>query len=136
MPGVSIQHSENWNWSPSRLDSSDAIAQRSSANLSREETVVRKENAKAARLEGENSLRKIIAIWLLVLVTLQLVACNAIIGIILLYQLFKIGQPASDELILGWMSACLVEVLGIVWVMVRSLFPFRDKHRNHKAEKK
>lgn len=96
------------------------------------------ENSKVAlenkKLDGENTLRNRLGTAAIVFVSVQLGVCN--IGIIayFVYCICK-GWGIPNEVIVGWMAASLVEVIGILWVIARSLFPFRDSHRDKSAEK-
>lgn len=76
---------------------------------------------KIKRLKARNArrwlsiiLRGILAVTAIVFVGIQLWNCNAIVS---------------------WMATSLGEVVGILWVIARNLFPFHDKHRDREAEK-
>lgn len=49
----------------------------------------------------------------------------------MLYQ----RMPIPTQVIVAWLSATLVEIIGILWVVTRSLFPFHDGLRDKAAEK-
>lgn len=86
------------------------------------------------KLDGENKLRNRLGTAAIVFVSVQLAVCN--IGVIMyfIYCICK-GWGIPNEVIIGWMAAGLVEVIGVLWVIARSLFPFRDSHRDKSSEK-
>lgn len=82
---------------------------------------IRARGAAAADAEQNVSLKKTFAWALLALLALQLVATNV--------AFYIFGASASwhisDSVMLGWMAATVVEVIGIVLVVVKNLFPSR-----------
>lgn len=86
------------------------------------------------KLDGENKLRNRLGTAAIVFVSVQLAVCN--IGVIMyfIYCICK-GWGIPNEVIIGWMAAGLVEVIGVLWVIARSLFPFRDRYRDKNSEK-
>lgn len=44
-------------------------------------------------------------------------------------------QYVPTEVLITWLSSTIVEIIGILWVIARSLFPFHDRHRDAKGEK-
>lgn len=89
--------------------------------------------ARAEREKDENTLRRILGISAVGFVGFQLLVCNAVISIYVIVLLVR-GQDIPSEVLIGWMSSALVEIIGILWVIARSLFPFKDKRRNRDAE--
>ena len=88
----------------------------------------KKAEAKAKRVKDENRLRKLLANKALHFVKVQLYICDAIVIAYVAITFYKQGS-VSPYIIVGWMTATLVEAIGILWVIARSLFPFKDKKR-------
>lgn len=80
---------------------------------------LRTKGAAAADAEQNVALKKTFAWALLVLLALQLAATNVA------FYIFgaSAGWVISDSVMLGWMAATVVEIIGIVLVVVRNLFP-------------
>lgn len=90
--------------------------------------------SKLQKIKGENILRMVLGIGSIVLVFIQLIVCD--IGIFLYgWECYKRGWQIPTEVVLGWLSASLIEIIGVLWVIARSLFPFRDKRRDTSSEK-
>ena len=76
----------------------------------------------------------VLGIGSIVLVFIQLIVCD--IGIFLYgWECNKRGWQIPTEVVLGWLSASLIEIIGVLWVIARSLFPFRDKRKDTSSEK-
>ena len=86
------------------------------------------------RLKGENKLRRRLGTAAIVFVAVQLGVCDIGFAAYVIYSIVK-GWAIPNNVILGWMAASLVEIIGILWVIARSLFPFRDEHRDFEAER-
>lgn len=101
----------------------------------------RERRAKAAqaesvvkRMEAENDLRSELGKAALKCVKWQLVACNTLGR--------RVHRPShvaaarnpyrGDNFLDG---ATTAEIIGILWVIARSLFPFQDEHRSADLEK-
>lgn len=117
------------------LDSNDSATIESSEvyNQRHEEAQSRREEAVAERLEGENRLRESIGKSALKFVWRQLLASDVIVGAYVLAML-AMQREVPEGIIVGWMTATVVETIGILWVIARSLFPFRDERRDRDAE--
>lgn len=89
---------------------------------------------KNTRREQENQLRKKVATWSLWFVLGQLVVTNATIVVYIGFMLVR-KQYVPTEVLITWMTSTIVEIIGILWVIARSLFPFRDKHHDIEGEK-
>lgn len=63
----------------------------------------------------------------------QLLASDVIVGAYVLAML-AMQREVPEGIIVGWMTATVVETIGILWVIARSLFPFRDERRDRDAE--
>ena len=87
-----------------------------------------------ARQGDENIIRRRLGFWALVFVGFQLFVCDALMAGYVITELVQ-GKTIAPSVMASWMGASLVEVIGILWVIARSLFPFRDKYRNLTAEK-
>lgn len=93
----------------------------------------RKLEAEADKLVGENNIRKTVATWSLRFVGFQIFVCDALIAAYIVVNLVrKITVPS--EVIFGVLGTSLVEIIGILWVFTRSLFPFHDSHRDRSKE--
>ena len=100
-----------------------------------EEANERPEAAKADRAEDDNKLRKLMVYWAVGFVAWQIVVCDLVMAGYVITELCK-NHPIAPQVIMAWLSASLVEVIGILWVIARNLFPFHDKYRNKKAERR
>ena len=106
------------------------------ANKKRKELAdLNKAEAKIERVRQENSLRKTLGVCALWFVGIQLAVCDIVMGIYIIRTMLVNGSVPS-EILIGWMTACLVEIIGVLWVIARSLFPFKDRHRDKDAESK
>lgn len=86
------------------------------------------------RYRDDSRLRKTVASWSLTFVAIQLSIVN---GLSIAYFVAMLYQrmPIPTQVIVAWLSATLVEIIGILWVVTRSLFPFHDGLRDKAAEK-
>lgn len=100
----------------------------------RENAALRKLDAKNTRREQENQLRKEVATWSLWFVLTQLVITNTTI-VAYIVTMLVLKQYVPTEVLITWLSSTIVEIIGILWVIARSLFPFHDRHRDTKGEK-
>lgn len=106
----------------------------SAANKSRRERAkAQKAEEEADRIHRENELRTLVGKKSLHFVSQQLWFCNILMLLYCAASLY-FSRTIPTEVILGWIAACLVEIIGILWVIARSLFPFRDKNRDSNAE--
>lgn len=127
-----IRHNAKYDLGPSELQDSDI----DTANKNRKDRAEAiKAEEEANRIRQENELRKSIGKWALRFVGGQLIICDVVIAIYIIRTMIVSGFVPS-EILIGWMGACLVEIIGILWVIARSLFPFRDESRNRDAELK
>lgn len=101
----------------------------------RDNIEIEKLRAEVTRKRQSNWLRVILAVGALVFVGAQLRASNRLVFQYMNAQL-DAGRTLPTEFLIAWLAASLVEVIGILWVIARSLFPFRDKYRDQKAENK
>lgn len=93
----------------------------------------RKLEAEADKLVGENNIRKTVATWSLRFVGFQIAVCDALIAAYIVVNLVR-GITVPSEVIFGVLGTSLVEIIGILWVITRSLFPFHDSHRDRSKE--
>lgn len=100
--------------------------------LSDDANEARKKKAKAEKLEqeterlkSENKIRTLLGKAAIALVTGQLVVCDIAI---IAYGVATVsgGATIPTQVVIGWMTATLVEVIGILWVIARSLYPMHD----------
>lgn len=110
-------------------------ARRDSIEIEKLHIEIEKLRAEVARKRQSNLLRVILAIFALLFVGAQLIASDWLVFQYMNAQL-AVGRTLPTEFLIAWLAASLVEVIGILWVIARSLFPFRDKHRDQKAENK
>lgn len=64
----------------------------------------------------------------------QLVITNTTI-VAYIVTMLVLKQYVPTEVLITWLSSTIVEIIGILWVIARSLFPFHDRHRDTKGEK-
>lgn len=108
-----------------RAREANAIARRLDADAQERETM-------ANQAEDDRNLRKKVCKWAIKAVSRQLVVCN--VGIVAYGAAVILrGGELPAEVILGWVAACLVEVIGILVVIVKSLFPKKGDDREEKA---
>lgn len=100
----------------------------------------RRDNAEIVRIELKNKrreqeieLRREIAKKIVRFVAGQLILTNMLIWIYFLVMLAR-DEPIPSTVIASWLGSALVEILGLLWVIARSLFPFKDRFRNSAAE--
>ena len=79
-------------------------------------------------MEAENDLRSELGKAALKCVKWQLVACNTLV-VAYTARLMWLQREIPTEVIISWM------IIGILWVIARSLFPFQDEHRSADLEK-
>lgn len=100
--------------------------------LSDDANEARKKKAKAEKLEqeaerlkSENKIRTLLGKAAIFLVTGQLVVCDIAM---IAYGVATVANGATipTQVVVGWMAATLVEVIGILWVIARSLYPMHD----------
>lgn len=48
---------------------------------------------------------------------------------------FWFDHAVPSNVMVAWMASTFVEVIGILWVITRSLFPFNDAYRDRDGEK-
>lgn len=48
---------------------------------------------------------------------------------------FWFDHSVPSNVMVAWMASTFVEVIGILWVITRSLFPFNDAYRDRDGEK-
>src|SRR3712207_6305974 len=96
---------------------------------------VRNETAKVEKKEQALQLRKLIATKALGFIKWQLIATNIFFGFYLVCYLSVLHLAVPPAVMVGWLSSTIVEVIGILWVIARSLFPFHDKFRDHSSER-
>lgn len=94
-----------------------------------------RKKVKTQRAEDNNRLRKLMVHWALLFVGWQIVICDLVMAGYVITELCK-NHPIAPQVIMAWLSTSLVEVIGILWVIARNLFPFHDKYRNKKAERR
>lgn len=93
----------------------------------------RKLEAEADKLVGENNIHKTVATWSLRFVGFQIAVCDALTAAYIVVNLAR-GITVPSEVIFGVLGTSLVEIIGILWVITRSLFPFHDANRDRSKE--
>ena len=102
----------------------------------RENAALRKLDAKNTRREQENQLRKKVATWSLWFVLGQLIVTMYATIVAYIVTMLVLKQDVPTQVLITWLSSTIVEIIGILWVIARSLFPFHDRHRDAKGEKR
>lgn len=59
--------------------------------------------------------------------TRLVIAQVAVANILFAFYLGHNAYDADASVMIAWLSATVVEVVGILWVIARNLFPYRDK---------
>ena len=95
---------------------------------------LRIEKLKADREEQSNKLREKVATKSLKFVTRQLIVTNVVVLGYVIFS-FWFDHAVPSNVMVAWMSSTFVEVIGILWVITRSLFPFNDAYRDRTGEK-
>lgn len=95
---------------------------------------LRIEKLKADREEQSNNLREKVATKSLKFVTWQLVVTNVVVFGYVFFS-FWFDHKVPSDVMVAWMASTFVEVIGILWVITRSLFPFNDAYRDKDGEK-
>ena len=97
------------------------------------ETVrLRQQMMKLDQRAQDMKLRKHLAGWAIGFVAAQLLAASLFFG----WYLWHNAQKPEVEIMVAWLSATVVEVIGILWVIARSLFPYKDKRVSSEEPKK
>lgn len=109
-------------------ESESALLSAQSAQSRYEQIEGDRRQALSERVKDENKLRNRLGNVLLLMVGIQLLVSDAYLSV------FMCANPHSDTIMLAWLSACVIEVIGLVWVITRSIFPFKDTYRNRQAE--
>lgn len=73
--------------------------------------------------ELEHGLKKTYATWILVLLGFQLLLANAIF---VAFAWAGEGWDLSTPVVQAWLAATVVQIVGVVLVVTRHLFPGRD----------
>ncbi|KFF31687.1 hypothetical protein [Bifidobacterium bombi] len=86
------------------------------------------------RYEDETGTRKMFSKTALSIVRAQLAATDLVI---IAYSGFALWNyhKLDVQIIVAWMVFGLANIIGILWVITRNLFPFRDANRDKKSEK-
>lgn len=90
-------------------------------------------NALNEQKQQEVQLQRKLGSWALITVTTQLVITNVIMVAYFVLQ-FIYAQTVPSQVLIAWMTTCFAEVLGILWVIARSLYPRRDNAANDKLQ--
>lgn len=80
------------------------------------------------RVKDENKLRNKLGNALLLMVGVQLIASDIFLAC------FMWNNAHTDTVMLAWLSSCVVEVIGIVLVITRSIFPKKNQYADEEAE--
>lgn len=86
---------------------------------------LRQRNIKLKHQKQLLKLRKMVARWALWIVVVQLFLANLFFGF---YLGFNLREP-NQAIMVAWLTSTVVEVIGILWVIARNLFPYRDKQK-------
>ncbi|MBP1161162.1 MULTISPECIES: hypothetical protein [unclassified Rhodococcus (in: high G+C Gram-positive bacteria)] len=77
---------------------------------------------KAKNREQDIKLRKRLALWSTIFVGAQLLMSNVFFGV----YLFVNRENPDSQVMIAWLTASVVEVIGILLVIARSLFPVKN----------
>lgn len=95
---------------------------------------LRIEKLKADREEQSNKLRERVATNSLRFVIGQLIVTNVVVFGYVFFS-FWFDHSVPSDVMIAWMASTFVEIVGILWVITRSLFPFNDAYRDRDGEK-
>jgi len=115
-----------------RMDGVDGIPETDDESMAA--IRLRVEKLKADREEQSNNLREKVAGRSLNFVTGQLVVTNVVVACYVFFS-FWFDHKVPSDVMVAWMASTFVEVIGILWVITRSLFPFNDAYRDKDGEK-
>ncbi|WP_223587342.1 hypothetical protein [Microbacterium sp. OVT16B] len=104
---------------------------RASVILQPAEREAREATLKLRAREQDVGLKRLLAWVAIAAVILQLAVADAFLA----YYMLWADEPPSDTVLIAWLSASVVEVIGIVAIVARNLFPNRTK-RFRKAPKR
>lgn len=96
---------------------------------------LRLRNAHVANEEQDLNLRRMVARWSIGFVCAQLIASNGFFG----WYLWFNNIAPDPKVMIAWLTSSVIEVIGIVAVIARSLFPgnaVRKKPKLTKAKSK
>ena len=94
---------------------------RASVVLEPSELFSRKATLKLRAREQDVSLKRLLASVAIAAVILQLLVADAFLA----YYMLWAKHPPSETVLIAWFSASVVEVIGIVAIVARNLFPKR-----------
>ena len=80
------------------------------------------------RVKDENKLRNELGNALLLMVGVQLGVSDLFLGFFMWHNVH------SDTVMLAWLSSCVVEIIGIVLVITRSIFPKKNQYVDEETE--
>lgn len=75
-------------------------------------------------------LKRFLAFFAVIAVSVQLSVAD-----VYFVRLFVVGQAPSDTVLVAWLSSTVVEVIGIVAIVARNLFPDRTRRRAAKRKR-
>ncbi|WP_124767482.1 hypothetical protein [Plantibacter sp. PA-3-X8] len=105
---------------------------RATVELQPAEREARKATLKLRAREQDVGLKRLMAWVAISAVILQLLVADAFLAH---YVLLATPNP-SDTVLIAWLSASVVEVIGIVAIVARNLFPDRTKRKSDQARPK
>lgn len=78
--------------------------------------------AKIDKLKNDNEMRKAFFAWASKL-TIAIIGLNGVLFAAYLYVQWDGGHPIPESVMFAWVTSTIVEVLGIVAIIARYLFP-------------
>ncbi|MFF0909726.1 hypothetical protein ACFWZW_03435 [Microbacterium enclense] len=84
---------------------------------------LRQRQLKLDQREQDMKLRERLANYAIWIVIIQVGVANLLFAFYLWHNPYDPDAPVM----IAWLSATVVEVIGILWVIARNLFPYRDK---------
>ena len=104
-------------------DPDNASVQEESTDAALEATGLRLQTLKLAQREQDMRLRRKLSDYAIWIVIVQLAVANLFFG----FYLWHNPIDPQPPIMIAWLSSTVVEVVGILWVIARNLFPYRDK---------
>lgn len=112
-------------------DSSESSDAEQDTRTALEAQKLRIQTLKAENRQQDIRLRKRLAYWAIAFVGAQLVASNIFFGV----YIFSNRADASSQVMTAWLAASVIEVIGILLVIARSLFPVKGGNGGGSAAK-
>lgn len=113
------------------VESSDPLTLGAVFGSAEDDRETRENLQKLTKANQRLRLRRLVANWAILFVIIQLISSNVFFW----YYMSENDFLINPNVVIAWLSACVVEVIGILVVIARSLFPRRDKSSSGDSSK-